>query len=188
MKLLIYGSREFADTVEDLACDCGYEVAGRIDDFAERSNVFRSLAEGLAHCPHAGVVLGVGYRDLPARWRLWERLRAGGVRAPALVHPRAYVGRGVEIGDGALVMATACIDRRARVGEAAVVWPGACVSHDSVIGENSFVSPNATICGFARVGPHGFVGAGAAVADRCVVPPHARLKMLERYALHRDIP
>lgn len=183
MKLLMYGSREFAQTVIELAADCGHEVAGCIDDFASGAGVLGSFEEvRRSHAPgEYGIALAVGYANLAARWEAWQKLRAAGYAVPALVHPRAYVARSARLADGAMVMAGAVVDVRARIGEASVLWPGACISHDSVVGNNCFVSPNATLCGYVELGEHSFVGAGAAIVDHCAVPQGTRIKMLSRY-------
>lgn len=183
MQLLIFGSREFAPTVAELAEDCGHRVVGFIDDFSQGPGILGSLDAVLASHPPGDyqIAMAVGYADLTGRWRAWERVRGAGYRAPALVHPRAYVAKSATIGAGALIMAGAIVDVRSRIGEIAVVWPGACVNHDTSVGDNSFISPNATLCGFVELGAHSFVGAGAAIVDHCKVPDSTRIKMLSRY-------
>jgi len=183
MKLLMYGSREFAQTVAELALDCGHEIAGCIDDHASGPGVLGTFGEVLRSHPPGeyGIALAVGYSNLDGRWQAWQRIRAAGYATPALVHPRAYVARSAEVGAGAMVMAGAIVDVRARIGEAAVLWPGACINHDSSIGQNCFVSPNATVCGYVELGEHSFVGAGAAIVDHCAVPPRTRIKMSSSY-------
>lgn len=181
MHLLIYGSKEFSLTVAELAEDCGHQVAGFIDDFAPNVlGTFEQVCK--SHPPQDyGMAIAIGYTHLEARWKVWNKVRAAGYAAPALIHPRAYVARTASVGEGAMVMAGALVDMRAQVKEIAVLWPGACVSHDCAVGENSFVSPNATLCGYVELGAHSFVGAGAAIVDHCRVPERARIKMLERY-------
>lgn len=184
MRLLIYGSREFAATVAELAVDCGHEVAGYIDDISPGPGILGTLdAVRRTHPPEEyGIAFAIGYSQLAARWTAWQRVVAAGYIAPPLIHPRAYAARTASVGPGAMLMAGALVDVRARIGEIAVVWPGACVSHDCVVGENTFISPNATLCGYVDLGAHSFIGAGAAIVDHCVVPPSTRIKMLARYS------
>ena len=183
MQFLIYGSREFAHTVAELVEDCGHVVAGFIDDFSSGPRIVGTLEQ--ARCSHPPdqyrIALAVGYNRLEARWDAWQRLRAAGYQAPALVHPRAYVAKSAEVGEGAMIMAGALVDVRARVGAIVVAWPGACISHDCIVGENSFISPNATLCGYVNLGAQCFVGAGAAIVDHCSVPPSTRIKMQSSY-------
>lgn len=183
MKLLIYGSREFAKTVRELAIDCGHQVAGCIDDFSVGPDVLGTFEDVRKTHPPGdyGIAIAAGYSNLPARWEAWQRVKAAGYVAPALVHPRAYLARTAHVEAGAMLMATSTVDVRARIGEITVVWPGACISHDCLIGDNCFVSPNATVCGYVELGSNSFIGAGAAIVDHCKVPDASRIKMLTRY-------
>lgn len=183
MRLLIYGSKKFADTVSELAVDCGHEVAGRIDDFSSGPGILGTLEEvSRSHLSgEYGSAIAVRYAQLAARWNAWQRVLALGYRAPDLVHPRAYVARSAKVGVGTMVMAGALVDVRATVGAIGVIWPGACISHDCAVRDNSFISPNPTLCGDVELGAHSFVGAGAALVDRCSVPPASRIGMLGSY-------
>lgn len=181
MRLLIYGSRSFAQTVADLARDCGHEVVGMIDDLASGPGIVGTFDQAIQAFPDCGIALGIGYSNLPARWSAWQRVRSANRETPALVHPRAYVAASAAVGAGSFVMAGAIVDRQARLGQAVVVWPGACINHDVHIDDNCFISPNATLCGFVRVGGHTFIGAGAAIADNCVLPECSFVKMNSSY-------
>ncbi len=181
MRLLIYGSRSFAQTVADLARDCGHEVVGMIDDMSSGPGIVGTFEQATQGFPECGIALGIGYSNLSARWSAWQRVRGVHHETPTLVHPRAYVAASAAVGAGSFVMAGAIVDRQARLGEAVVVWPGACVSHDVHIDDNCFISPNATLCGFVHVGGHSFIGAAAAVADSCVLAEHSFVKMNTSY-------
>lgn len=179
MRLLIYGSKEFAATVADLVRHCGHEVAGMVDDFNVGAGIVGNLDFVAKNFPPSefDFAVAIGYSNIPARWRAWERIRDAGYRAPALVHPRAYVADNAEVGEGVMVMAGAVVDVRAHLEELVVVWPGACINHDARVGRNTFVSPNATLCGSVVIGPDTFIGAAAAVADHSQVPASSFIKM-----------
>ncbi|GGG43842.1 hexapeptide transferase [Caldovatus sediminis] len=104
--------------------------------------------------------------DNGARAAAGARLGALGFALPALVHPAAVVGRGAEIGAGAVVMARVTIGPEARIGPLALINTGAIVEHDCVVGEAAHVAPGAVLTGGVRVGAHAFVGAGAVVRPR----------------------
>lgn len=188
MRLLIYGSKEFAATVAELIQHCGHEVIGMVDDFSTSPGIvgtFDSVTRDFPACDY-GFAVAIGYSNIPARWKAWERIRTAGYRAPALVHPRAYVAGSAIVGEGAMIMAGAIVDVRARLGELTVVWPGACINHDAIVGDNSFVSPNATVCGSAVIGRDSFLGAASAIADHVVVPPNSFIKMNSSYKVNRQ--
>lgn len=183
MRLLVYGSKDFAATVAELVRHCGHEVVGVVDDYNAGKGILGSF-EAVTHThppSEFGIVMAIGYSNLPARWAAWERIRSAGYRAPALIHPRAYVADTARIGEGTMVMAGAIVDVRADIGDLVVVWPGACINHDVKVSPNTFISPNATLCGFAHIGAHSFIGAGAAIVDRGQVPEASFIKMLARY-------
>lgn len=183
MELLIYGSKEFSQTVAELGEDCGFHIAGLIDDFSKDGKVLGTLEHVAQTHPPSNfhIAIAIGYSNLAARWQLWKRVKAAGYIAPPLIHPRAYVAKSALLGEGSMIMAGALVDVRSRIGEISVIWPGACINHDATLGENCFISPNATLCGYVDLGAHSFVGAGAAIVDHCTVPSETRIKMLERY-------
>jgi sugar O-acyltransferase (sialic acid O-acetyltransferase NeuD family) len=187
VKLLVYGSAAFGTILRDLVGLCGHQFSGFIDDVYGGPDVVGEYAAARSKCPPGefGVVLAIGYRDLDARWRVFERVVSDGYAVPVLVHPEAYVRTIESIGNGSIIMARAIVDLSAKVGECCVLWPGANVSHDSAVGRNSFLSPNCTICGFASIGPDCFVGAGAVVADHCDVPAGSFVKAGSVFAAGR---
>jgi len=183
MRLLLYGSRDFAATVGELARHCGHEVVGRVDDYDTGPEIIGPFDRVLESHPPAdyGFALAIGYNNLPARWAAWQRLRAAGYRLPPLIHPRAYVADSAHISEGAMVMAGAIVDVRVSIDEAAVLWPAVCVNHDAYIGANTFLSPSVTVCGHARIGAHSFIGAGSIIVDHGAVPEASFLSMQTRY-------
>ena len=183
MRVLIYGSKEFALTVTELVRHCGHEPVGMVDDFNDGPGIVGNLESVASTYPPSeyGFAVAIGYLNLTARWSAWEKIKSLWYQTPMFVHPRAYVADSAKIHEGSLVMAGANVDVRAQIGEIAVIWPGVCVSHDAIVGSNSFLSPNATLCGYVELGANCFVGAGSVVADHCKVPSNTFIKMLSRY-------
>lgn len=183
MRLLIYGSKDFAATVAELIRHCGHETVGMVDDFNTGPGILGPFdLVSRTHPPSEfGIAMAIGYSNIPARWAAWERIRSAGYQAPRLIHPRAYVADTARIGEGAMIMAGAIVDVRAEIGDLVALWPGTCTNHDVQIGPNTFISPSATLCGFARVGAHSFIGAGSVIVDHSQVPEGSFIKMLTRY-------
>lgn len=185
MKLLIYGSQNFAETVADLVRHCGHKVAGMIDDYNTGPGIIGTFDTVTRTYPPSeyGIAMAIGYSNLPARWEAWQRIRTAGYEAPPLIHPRAYVADNAHVGSGSMVMAGAIVDVRVSIDELCVLWPAACVNHDTQLGVNTFVSPGAVWCGFVHVGAHSFIGAGAVIVDHGKVPERSFVKMLHRYTV-----
>jgi acetyltransferase-like isoleucine patch superfamily enzyme len=177
-QILIYGSREFSVIVRELAIACGYCCAGLIDDMEQGAGILGAFEDVRdSHPPdHYLMALAVGYKDLAARWLLYEKIQGAGYQLPALIHPNADLHASVKVGDGCLVMTGALIDVNAGLKPLSVIWPGVVISHDSNVGLNTFISPNATVCGFSKVGKHCFVGAGAVVTDHVIVPDNSFIR------------
>ena len=176
--VLIYGSKDFGQTVRALVEDCGRRFAGFIDDWHTGPEVVGSFSDTIDRLKNDAydVVVAIGYNHLDARWNVYRTVREAGYDVPPLVHPAALVNRRATVGDGAMVMAGAVIDTNAVVGELAVVRLAVVVSHDTTIGQNTFLSPNATVCGFCSVGRNCFIGAGAVIVDHAVVTDGAFVK------------
>jgi|SRR3990172_5838383 len=171
-KLLIYGSMEFAGVVRDLSRACDYECAGYIDDYAVGGEIIGDYEHVRRKFPRDSckIAVAVGYKDLKARWAVYEKVLGDGYDVPTIIHPRAYVRDISAVGRGSIVMAGAIVDFNAKVGELCVLWPGTVVNHDSTIGDNTFLSPNSTVCGCAEVMGGCFIGAGAVIVDHVTVP------------------
>jgi sugar O-acyltransferase (sialic acid O-acetyltransferase NeuD family) len=183
MNYLIYGSNDFALILKDFLefhdmCFCGF-----IDDYKSDNAIIGTFADVLEryHPVNYEIVLGIGYSNLPARLKVFQRIKSAGFTVATLIHRNAYVRSHANIQEGAIVMAHATIDCNAVIGQAAVIWPGAIVNHDTKIARNTFLSPSATICGFVNVGESCFVGAGAVVTDHVDVPNGTFIKANSLY-------
>src|SRR5674476_172296 len=104
MRLLIYGSKDFAPTVIELARACGHEPVGLVDDIHQGPEILGSLeAVTRSHPPSDyGIALAIGYNNLAGRWAAWLRAHAAGYKAPVLIHPRAYVANSAQVGAGSM--------------------------------------------------------------------------------------
>jgi sugar O-acyltransferase (sialic acid O-acetyltransferase NeuD family) len=112
----------------------------------------------------AAVAFGVG---APAeRCRVWAAVQStGAVNAPALVHPTAHVGLGVELGSGTVVGAHATLTADVVVGRFAIVNVGATVSHNARLSDFATVAPGAHLAGNVHLGEGADVGIGASVTQ-----------------------
>lgn len=178
-KILLFGSKNFADTIEELATICGYEVIARIDDYdpcppyVETFDIASQIYPPATHL----IALAIGYKNLRARLAAYKKIKQLGYSAATLIHPTAYVSPTASIGSGSLVMAQSCIDCRSSIGEICVLWPKACVNHDTSVECNTFISPDATLCGNVHVGESSFIGASSVVVDGASLAPNTFLKM-----------
>lgn len=181
-RLAIYGSglgaKQLLEVTRHLA---EVEVVGLIDDNPDLLGAtlggvpvlggFAALAELAARGELDGVALSF---HSEVRKKVHERIRAElGIRIVPLVDPRAIVGLGVAIGDGALVEAGAVIGPGTTVGEGAIVDVGAVVAHDCYLGPFSHLSPGCALSGVVCLRGNVLVGVGAAINSTVTVGRNA---------------
>lgn len=111
-----------------------------------------------------GAFVGVGGVPSNAfRRQLFERIRAMGLPVITLVHPRAIVAAGVQMGDGVMVMGGSIVNPAATLGDGVIVNTGAIVEHDCRVGAFAHICPGTVLGGTVRVGEEAFVGLGSRV-------------------------
>lgn len=179
ISLVIVGAgghgRELASYVREVAeVDPGITLVGFVDDRPPAGPVhgvrilgtFSDL-EALLHAnPSVAYSYLTAVGDNPTRRRLVERLGRLGAHnlTPwSLVHPRAAVGQGVEVGPGSCLAPGCILTTDVRIGAHCVLNVNVSVSHDCVVGDFSNVNPGAALCGGVRLGTGCCIGAGATV-------------------------
>lgn len=129
----------------------GYMVLGNLEMLEER---------GFGHCK---IALGVAKPEF--RRRMFEAARKKEFFVVTLIHPEAYVARGAEVGEGAMVMARAVVNTEATIGRGTVVNTGAIVEHECKIGDFVHLGPGAHLAGKVTVKDGAFVGLGATILE-----------------------
>lgn len=170
-KVLLYGAGDFGKTVKNMLKYTEYTFAGFISDIEEGEEIlgnFNFLLNKFNKKEY-GLVLTVGYTDLPNRYKLYENIMESGFSLPNIIHSNSRIDDSVEIGKGNIIMSSTDLDYNAVITDITVVWPGAVISHDSQISSNVFLSPNCSVCGYAKIGKNSFLGAGSVIVDRCMV-------------------
>ncbi|MGA2601765.1 MAG: hypothetical protein ABSH09_32785 [Bryobacteraceae bacterium] len=148
-----------------------YEIAGFLDDdSAKAGSTFMGypilgptdlLADRYRDC---GVVNNVS-RDMPTRWRVFQKLQALGVREfTTLAHPGVDL-RYAEIGAGCIVNEGSNIGPGVKMGMQCVVGIGAIVAHECVIGDCVFMASGSVL------GARSTVGSGVLLGLNSVVIP-----------------
>lgn len=113
------------------------------------------------------LVLAVGYRDLHARLRVYDRARSAGFTFARLLHPAAVVAPDAVIGDGVILQAGACVDAGAEIRDGCFVDLNVSVCERARLGRCCYIAAGAAIGGGAELGAACFVGLNGVVVD-CV--------------------
>ena len=165
-QLIIIGASGHGKVVADIAEKMGYDPIGFLDDNGEVTS-----CNG---CPVLGKTNGfsdfnceffVAIGNNVIRARIQKVLEDAGKQVATLIHPNAVVGKGVELGQGTVVMAGAVINPGAKIGKGCIINTCASVDHDCLLGDFVHLSVGAHMAGGCFVGDGSFIATGATVIN-----------------------
>jgi len=184
-RLLIVGASGHARVVADAVRAAGaLEVAGFADrDHSLGESVFgfpvlgsdREIAQIVRAHAIDSLLIAVGDNDTRARLALSLHEALSSTPFATVIHPTAYVGTDVQIGEGSVVLAGAILNPGVKVGRHCIVNTKASVDHDCVLGDFVTVAPGATLGGNVSVGENSTVGLGANVIQSISIGRHSIL-------------
>ena len=189
-KLLICGTRSFAEEVADLAADAGWEVAAFVENLEPekaggtllgRPVVWVDELPELA-ATHAAICALVTTK----RHRFTGQVEAHGVPFATVVHPTARISTRSTLGEGTLASAGTIVAAHTAVGRHTILNRGVLVGHHTVVGDHVSLLPGANVAGNVRIGDAAFVGMGALVLDNVEVG--ARAVVAAGSVVTRDVP
>lgn len=163
----VIGAGGHAKVVVSTLRAAGLTVAAAFDDDPSRHGsellgvLVRGPASAAAEAGLRRAVLAIG--DNRARRRLAEVLGSEHEWL-TVVHPRAWVDPGAQLGAGTVVLAGAVVQPGATIGAHAIVNTAASVDHDCTIGDFVHLAPGCRLCGGVTVGEGTLAGVGCAVA------------------------
>lgn len=181
--VLVGGGGHASDVLQAIeavnACSPTYEVVGILDDQMIDQARFRS--RGVVQVGSvddidtvdARYVICVGWPSV--RSALAQRIGERSEPALPIVHPRADVGTGVELGQGTVVLGNAHLSPLVCIGVHGLVSYTASIGHDTVLGDFASVLPNAAISGQVVAGRRVLVGAGSVVLEGLYLGDDARI-------------
>jgi len=174
-RLIIAGAGGFGREVYHYAQehpDCGraWEVAGFLDDNSKLAALPGPLLgpiEGYAPRPEDIFVCAVG---LPAVKRaVVGKLKAAGAQFMKFVHPRAYTGANVQLGEGCVLCPGALLTADIELAEFVTVNCLSSMGHDVRVGPFSTLAGHCDLTGFVRVGADVNFGSGARVIPSRII-------------------
>jgi len=181
-RLVIVGSAGQANNVIDAVESEGkYTVAGFLDRFREVGEPAfgysvlgreEDLPELVRHhgIDCAVVAIGDNYVRSVVAARVSEI--CPGLPFATTIHPRAYIAKGVSVGEGTVVLGDAYISRYCSIGRHCFINVKAVIGHGAVLGDFSSVMSSSTVGGDSRIGSCTSIGIGATAIHRSVVGDH----------------
>jgi sugar O-acyltransferase (sialic acid O-acetyltransferase NeuD family) len=167
-KLVILGTRRFAEEIADLVSDCAEFELTAFGENWDKSVAGGSLLgrpilwvddlKALADTHMAVCAIGTTKRSL-----FVHQAEELGFRFATICHPTARVSRTVVLGPGTIVSAGSILAAHASCGSHVIVNRGVLLGHHSAVGDFVTISPGANIGGGVRIGNHSYVGMGAII-------------------------
>ena len=118
------------------------------------------------------VILGMGYSKMnQVRRNLFLRCKQKGYTVASFVHPTAVISKGVQLGEGNIVLEQSVIQPFVRIGKGNLIWHSVKIAHDNAIGDFNTLCQNTSIAGASCVGDNCFLGnsctvfGGLSIAD-----------------------
>lgn len=164
-----------------------YEVAGFINDFVDKGSEINGYPV-LGGLKDIKPFVDKGYYFIyaihsishaPLRIKLFESLNIPDERLVTLVHPLSFIGEGVELAPGVMVMANSYIGPETKIGKCTFVMANCAIGHNNKIGgfchfsvgaicssvlnigDGCDIALNATVMEKVTMGDFSVVGAGA---------------------------
>jgi len=183
--LIIYGGGGHAKSLIDLIRAEGkYTVAGILDDGIATGTKVMDIpvlggGELVSELRQKGIDKAInavgGIGSITPRLAVYEKLRAAGFTCPTVIHPRAYIEPGAEIGDGGQIFFNAYIGSDVKIGFGCIVNTGAIISHDCILRDFVNISPGAILAGAVIVHERSLVGMGVTINLHVTVGAGARV-------------
>jgi sugar O-acyltransferase (sialic acid O-acetyltransferase NeuD family) len=169
-KLIILGTRTFAEEVADLVGECDeYELAAFAENW-ERARCERPLlgrpvvwVDDLA--PLAATHEAVCAIGSPRRALFVGQAEALGLPFATVRHPSARVSRTAAVGAGSIVSVGVIVAAQTVIGRHVIVNRGCLIGHHTRIGDYTTISPGANVAGSVEIGAGTYVGMGAVILD-----------------------
>ena len=165
MNLIVIGARAMGRETCTYAQEAGMTVKGFLDSKTDALSGFADYPPVLGAVEDYQIIDGdvfvCALGDPEFKQRYVDVIVAKGGRFISVVHPTAYVGHNVKIGDGSIICPNATITNDTILGEHVILNVGASINHDNRIGAFSTICPGCRLAGRVTIGKYVFVGTGA---------------------------
>lgn len=156
--MVLYGASGHCRVVVDIVEALGLPIEFIVDDNPDIQELLGyEVRRNTGIYNDAIITIGQNW----TRKRIYEQIKVNHyVKA---VHPTAIVSPRATIGDGTVVMQGAIIQSSSKIGNHCIINTGASVGHDVQLGDFVHVASHATITGGAVIGEGTWIGAGAVI-------------------------
>lgn len=156
--MVLYGASGHAKVVIDILEAMGEPIDYVVDDDVNVSDVLGYRVEHGCKS-FKEVIIAVG--SCQQRKKITESIQAGCF--PVAIHPSAVISPRARIGAGTVVMQGAIVQSCATIGRHCIINTGASVGHDVKLADFVHVAPRAVLTGNVEAGECAWIGAGAVI-------------------------
>jgi sugar O-acyltransferase (sialic acid O-acetyltransferase NeuD family) len=114
-------------------------------------------------------IISLGYKQLPAKKKIIQRLDDLGRNIYSFIHPSCFVNPSAIIENGVVAYPMCNIDKEVKIGNGVLLNNSVTISHNAVIGNCCYLSPGVVLSGNVTIGENTFIGAGAIVANHVTI-------------------
>ncbi len=116
------------------------------------------------------VFVAVSFTELNrVRARLLKTAKEKGFKTCSYISPKAFIGKGVDIGENCFIFENVAIQRASKIGNNVTIWTGSSVAHHSIVEDNCFISAQVAVSGFCTVGENCFLGTNSCTNDKITI-------------------
>lgn len=169
-RLIIIGAGMLGRKVCNYARDAGFDVIGFLDGRANVLDGFKGYPPILGAVEdwvvHEQDRFVCAVAEGMARRKYVSIIEKKGGTFASIVHPLAYVGPNVLLGDGCVVCPFAVVDCDLSIGRHVIVNVHSLVAHDCLLEDYVTLSPNVHLGGLTVVRANSFLGMSASTIPR----------------------
>ncbi len=174
----------------------GVELLGFIDDtrppgepvaggLCSLGSLAHALQDAALQPATTELVFTIGYSDMRARRTALDRVLAAGYRLFTVLHARAVVEPGAQLGAGCIVLAQAVIDQQVVVGPGCFIDIGVRLTAGTRVGCNNYFSSGTATGSRVTIGDDNFFGMDCTVTTE--VTMGSRLFVNAKTLVPRDV-
>ncbi len=169
--VIIIGAGGHAKVIADIIEKSNDKVLGFLDDNKEKNQeIYGYKVIGkISECEtftskDIYFIIAIGNNLL--RKKIYEEYE---LQLYTAIHPTSVIAKGVQIGEGTVIMANACINADAIIGKNCIINTGAIIEHDNIIEDYVHISPRAVLAGTVKIGELTHIGVGVTVKNNITI-------------------
>lgn len=156
--MILYGASGHCKVIIDILETNGMPIDYVVDDNPELTSLLGyEVRRNSGHYDEAIVAIG----SCQIRKQVVEAIEVK--HYPVAIHPTAVISPRATIGNGTVVMQGAIVQSCAEIGKHCIVNTGASVDHDAKLADYVHVAPHATVTGGVEIGEGTWIGAGTVI-------------------------